>query len=253
MIVPVQRICQVFALSEDQVLTVTSLLQIYRAVFNWGWFEDLPETIKNDVMARCRPCVLDGGQRLYSRGDKPDGMFCIVEGCITVGGTSRDGFDTLLDFYGPGVWFGEVATLANTPRMLHDAQAYGPARLRHLSSLDLDKLLSTYPSLSRSLLQLEAQRLQILFAALQSYSSDTLEQRLATRLLMLASTHGVSTPYGYKIDLHLPQDTLARLIGSTRQRVNQIFKDWESKDIVKHDYGRIFLLDQARLENVSIT
>jgi DNA-binding XRE family transcriptional regulator len=54
-----------------------------------------------------------------------------------------------------------------------------------------------------------------------------------------------STPQGHKIDLHLPQETLARLIGSTRQRVNQILKDWEPRDIVKHEYGRIFLLDQA--------
>jgi CRP/FNR family transcriptional regulator, cyclic AMP receptor protein len=234
-------------------LTVTSLLQVYRAVFSSGWFEALSETVQNEVMARTQPRVLESGQRLYSRDDRPDGMFCIVEGCISVSGTSRGGIDTLLDFYGPGVWFGEVATLANTPRMLHDAEAYGPATLQHLSSLNLEELLSTHPSLSRSLLQLQARRMQILFAALQSYSSQTLEQRLATRLLMLASTHGVSTPQGHKIDLHLPQETLARLIGSTRQRVNQILKDWEPRDMVKHDYGRIFLLDQAKLEKLSIT
>jgi len=204
-------------------------------------------------MARTRPRVLESGQRLYSQDDSPDGMFCVVEGCINVSGASIGGISTILDFYGPGAWFGEVSTLANTPRMSYDAEAYGPATVRHLSSLDLEELLSTHPTLSRGLLRLEARRMQILLAALRSYSSQTLEQRLATRLLMLASTHGASTPQGHKIDLHLPQETLARLIGSTRQRVNQILGDWEPRNIVKHDYGRIFLLDQAKLEKLAVT
>jgi hypothetical protein len=88
----------------------------------------------------------------------------------------------------------------------------------HLKSSDLEELPSAHPSLSWSLHRLEAGRVQILLAALQQYSLKTMEQRLATSLLLLADKFGVATPGGLKIDLNLPQETLAKLIGS-RQRV----------------------------------
>ena len=68
---------------------------------------------------------------------------------------------------------------------------------------------------------------------------------------MLSMTYGVNTAKGLKIELHLPQEVLAQLIGSSRQRVNQILKDWEHERMVEHQYGRILLLDQARLEKLA--
>jgi CRP/FNR family transcriptional regulator, cyclic AMP receptor protein len=42
----------------------------------------------------------------------------------------------------------------------------------------------------------------------------------------------------------------AKLIGSTRQRVNQILKDYETNSLLKQQYGFILLLDQANLEKL---
>ncbi len=85
-------------------------------------------------------------------------------------------------------------------------------------------------------------------AAIESYSVQTLAQRLANRLLMLAADHSVPTAAGRRIELRLSQETLARLIGATRQCVAQILKAWEHDGIVKQQLGRIVLLKQARLE-----
>jgi plasmid maintenance system antidote protein VapI len=49
----------------------------------------------------------------------------------------------------------------------------------------------------------------------------------------------------------LSQETLARLIGATRQRVNQIMKDRESKGLVPQRCGRIVLRDSAALESTA--
>jgi CRP/FNR family cyclic AMP-dependent transcriptional regulator len=43
---------------------------------------------------------------------------------------------------------------------------------------------------------------------------------------------------------------LAQLIGATRQRVNQIFKEWEAEGVVQQ-YGEITLLDRDRLEKLA--
>ena len=69
-------------------------------------------------------------------------------------------------------------------------------------------------------------RLQIVLDAIETYSAQSMEQRLAMRLLTLADRYGVATTRGLKIRPELAHETLARLIGSSRQRVNRILNDW---------------------------
>jgi hypothetical protein len=45
---------------------------------------------------------------------------------------------------------------------------------------------------------------------------------------------------------------LAQLIGSTRQRVNQILQHWVSAGIVRHHYGHIVLLDLTKLQAIEV-
>lgn len=121
---------------------------------------------------------------------------------------SKDGAGLLQ----PGVWFGEVTALDGLPRT-HDAEAYGSTVLLQVTPADLEELLATDPALSRGLLRLEALRLRMLLTAIESYSIQSLEQRLADRLLMLTVSYGVTSSQGLKIEFHLPQEILAQLIG----------------------------------------
>lgn len=213
------------------------------------WFAGLPEALRGDFRARSRRCVLAPGQRLYARGDGSDGIYGVLEGSIRMGGVSGDGRETVLDFYGPGAWFGEVETLDGLPRV-YDAHACGSTALLQVAPADLDELLAAHPELGRALLRLEAHRVRILSTVLESYSTQTLEQRLASRLLRLAASH-VVTARGSRIELHLSQKSLAQLIGATRQRVNQILKDWKRDRVVEQQHGRILLLNRPRLEKLA--
>jgi CRP-like cAMP-binding protein len=227
-----------------------SLLEAYRVAFATPWHAEISDLARSELMARTRRRVLAAGDRLFSTEESPDGMYRVVEGSIWNSGLTADGRETLLDLYGPGDWFGETASLAGTTRMLHIAEAYGNAVVDHLNSIDLEHLIATHPSFSRGLLRLQARRLQILLAALQQYSLQPIEERLATRLLMLAGKFGVPTAQGLRLDLHLPQETLAKMVGSTRQRVNQILHDWELANLLMQQYGRIILLDPVKLEKI---
>ncbi|SFK37942.1 cAMP-binding domain of CRP or a regulatory subunit of cAMP-dependent protein kinases [Methylocapsa palsarum] len=177
-------------------------------------------------------------------------MFRVLECSARVSNVSRTGQETVLDYYGPGAWFGEVSAIDGLPRV-HDARAHESATVLHLTTSDLDDLMILHPVLSRALLRLQALRLRLLLVALETYSAQSMEQRLANRLLMLAISFGVATTKGLKIKLHLPQETLAQLIGATRQGVNQILKKWEAEGTIGQRYGRILLLDQARLEKLA--
>lgn len=227
---------------------MNSIPPLHRVVqASYGWFASLPESIRSEVLARTQRRSFASGERIYARGDDSDGMYGVVEGSVRVSGLSVEGRQTVLDFYGPGSWFGEVAMVDGLPRS-HDADAHGPTVLLQLRPADFEAVVDHHPIFGRAFSRLVALRLRILLMALEQYSAQSLEQRLASRLLMLTGPYGVAGPEGVRIELHLPQETLAQLIGSTRQRVNQILRSWEAKGILDQEYGRIVLLDQDRLE-----
>jgi CRP-like cAMP-binding protein len=243
---PRREICQKFAPWVEGDMA-TKLVPMYRiATIANDWFESLPERVKSNIFKKAQRREMPENQRLYSRGDTADGIYCVIKGCIRVSGVSGDGHESVLDFYGPRTWFGEVAMLDDSLRA-QDAVAATRSLLLQITPDVFEELLETHPPFARGLLRLEATRLRLLLAALEAYASQTLEQRLANRLLMLSLSFGVKAEAGIAIDLHLPQEVLAQLIGATRQRVNQILSKWTASKLISHQYGKVTLRNRDRL------
>lgn len=214
------------------------------------WFASLPEDTRAAFFDRARLRRASNGERIYSRGDRSDGFYVVFEGILRLSGVSKAGRETILDFYPPGSLVGEVSMLAGTTRT-HDAEAYGRTLLLRLRIDDADWLVDNHPAFGRALLRLEAQRLQLLLVSLEQYSVQTLEQRLASRFLLLKSSFGIAGSAGVRLDLKLSQETLARLTGATRQRINQILMEWEDQGLVHHKSSRITLQDISRLAELA--
>lgn len=214
-----------------------------------GWFSGLSPAIQGSLLSHARSQKLVAGEWLYEAGDSPDGVYCVVGGCIRAGLILHDAREVIFDFFGPGSWFGEVAAFGGTPRV-YNAIAYEQTSLLHVNQTCLEKLVSGCPEVSRAFLKLGSIRQSILLWALKQYSLNSIEQRLASRLLILARSFGTPNNPGVKLSLHLPQEVLAQLIGATRQRVNQILKDWEAGGLIRQQYGLIVLLNESLLEKL---
>ncbi|MDF3936606.1 Crp/Fnr family transcriptional regulator [Pseudomonas citronellolis] len=211
------------------------------------WFGGLPAPTRDDLLARASVRALATGKLLFRCGEPPDGLYIVLQGVIRLSNTTRDGQEAVLNFYEPGNWLGEVSQLDRSVR-LHDAYAQVPSQVLHISPLALGELCDRHPALVRMLLELEVSRLRAMLVAFSAFSTQSLEQRLAGRLLGLSESFGVTGEKGLSLDLRLSQEAMAQLIGATRQRVNQVLNRWEAEGLVEHAYGRISILDRARLE-----
>lgn len=227
---------------------VSLMPPLYQLVrMSYQWFQSLPPDVQSAIMAGTTRMNLAAGDRLYTKGEDNNGLFAVISGAVRVSGASPAGRATILDFFGPGCWFGDLSTFDNLPRA-HDAEAVTASSVLVLRPAQIDSLMSTNPAVGKAFLRLIALRLRILLVALEDYSIQSYEQRLAARLLMLASSFGTRSPDGIVIDLQLPQEVLAQLIGSTRQRVNQILSDWRASGVIRRNKRRILLLDYPRLK-----
>ncbi|WBG61695.1 Crp/Fnr family transcriptional regulator [Pseudomonas citronellolis] len=211
-------------------------------------FALLPAEVRDEVLAHGRQRRLAAGQRLFRRGDRADGLYIVLEGSLRLSGTSRDGLEAVLNFYEPSCWVGLVSLLDGQPR-IHDAQAAMPSLVLQLTPADVESLIGRHPAFARFLLHLQSSMLRALLVGFEAFSTQSLEQRLASRLLALAAAFGsANADGGLAIELRLSQETLALLLGSTRQRVSQLLKKWGQDGIIEQKYGCIVVLDRGRLE-----
>jgi len=213
-------------------------------------FAALDTVVRDDLISRAQLRKFGDGQCIFNRGDPCNGFYIVLEGSVRISGIARSGQQAILTFYEPGSWFGEISIFDGLPRT-HDAHAHKLTVLAHLHPADFETLLDRYPTLSRMFLRIECARLRLMAQVFEAYSTQGFEARLANRLLMLAATFGSPSSQGLRIELHLSQETLAQLVGATRQRINQVLQDWSHKGLVEQRRGFLALRDPAGLQRIA--
>lgn len=208
------------------------------------WFHQLPEALLDAAVLR----RLESGQRLFSRGDKPCGLYAVLEGAIRIGAVGSSGKEALLTLIEPPSWFGEIALFDGQPRT-HDAYAEGATLLLNVPQPALLALLEREPRYWRDLALLMSQKLRLAFVALEEMSLLPASLRLARRLVMIAEGYGWAS--GARRVIHLSQEQLALMLAISRQTTNQILKDLEAQGILRLTYGGIEILDPERLRHAA--
>jgi CRP/FNR family transcriptional regulator, cyclic AMP receptor protein len=204
------------------------------------WFGKLPPGPRDEALdlATLRPLV--EGEVVYAKDRPADAWYGILAGAIRLGASGPDGRQGLLTFLQPGAWFGDVSLFDRLPRA-HDAIAHCPSTLVAVPAAQFEGLLDRYPVLYRHFVELFCQRSRLMFMALESWTACSLDERLAMHLVHLANGHGLRDGADVAINLHLPQELLAQLLGVTRQRISQILHEWERRGRVHVRYGRVVL------------
>ena len=211
------------------------------------WFAALPQALRQSLLDMAQVQRLDAGQRLFRRGDKPCGLYAVVEGAVRVGAVSENGKEALLTLVEPPYWFGEISLFDGLPRT-HDAFADSASTLLLLPQHDLLALLEHEPQHWRDFALLMSHKLRLAFITLEDMSLLPAAPRLARRLLLIAENYGESEP---RRVLHLAQEQLALMLSLSRQTTNQILKELEAQGIVRLTYGEIEILDLQRLRQAA--
>jgi CRP-like cAMP-binding protein len=204
------------------------------------WFGTLPAAVRDEAIDVATLRHLDEGETVYAKDRVGDAWYGIVSGAVRLGASGPDGRQGLLAFLPPGDWFGDTSLFDRLPRP-HDAIAHGATTLLAVSAAQFEGLLERYPVLYRHFIDLFCQRSRLMFLTLEAWTAFSLDERLAMHLVHLANGHGLRDGADVAINLHLPQELLAQLLGVTRQRISQILHEWERLGRVHVRYGRVVL------------
>lgn len=224
------------------------MTDLHATLLQGQWFAALPPALQQALLAQGRLLHLEAGQRLFSRGDLPSGLYAVLSGAMRVGSVDAEGKEALLVLVEAPHWFGEIALFDGQPRT-HDALAEGASSLLHVPQAGLLNLLDAQPAYWRDLALLMAHKVRLAFIALEEISLLPAAQRLARRLLLIAEDYGETQ--GLRRIIHLSQEQLAAMLAISRQTANGVLKDLQARGIVRLTYGEIEILDLEALRTAA--
>ncbi len=213
-----------------------------------AWLSELPHALQARLFENAVSKTYAKGQVIHLTGDKPTGFYGIANGRVRVSQPDKDGNELLLALLHPGTWFGEISLFDGLPRT-HDAVAETHATLALIPTSAFHSMLAEHPDFYPHFAKLLCARVRSAFQFIDSSATLNLSQQLVRRLLMLTSGYGQQYPQAGAIEVRISQESLAQMINSSRQTVNQLLQALQARDLVEVRYGKIVIHDWQRLSH----
>ena len=207
-------------------------------------FGVLGEKALGEIAERTVPRRYRKGSVVFVQGEPGERCFVIVSGTIKISAYHPDGREAVLAVLGPGDVFGELALFGQAERSA-DATALEDAEVLSLDADGLDASIRTHPEIGLALLHVLGQRLRQSNEAFQDIAFFDVPGRVARRLADLADAHGVEAAEGTLIDISLSQESLAQMVGATRESVNKALALLKRRGLVART-GRRYIVSDVR-------
>jgi len=188
------------------------------------------------------------GSILFVQGEVGERCFAIVSGTVKLSAYHADGREAVLAVLGAGDVFGELALFDEAPRSA-DATALEDAELLSLDRAGLNDAIATHPEIATALLRVLGRRLRQSNEAFQDIAFFDVPGRVARRLADLADTYGVEVEEGVMIDIFLSQESLAQMVGATRESVNKALALLKRRGLVARAGKRYYVSDVSQLRS----
>lgn len=179
------------------------------------------------------------GKTLVIEGSPAEYGYFIISGQVRVLRMSEDGRLQILGRFGPGAPLNIISLQIDTPINRASIEALTRLKALVISAEDFDFLLKHFLDFSNMILQIFAQRMAGMTDLAASLSLYSVRARLAQFLMELAALP--NTAGGWT------QDEIAAQIGTVRDVVGRILRDFAAQGLIERNRQMITLLDRQGL------
>jgi CRP/FNR family transcriptional regulator, cyclic AMP receptor protein len=173
------------------------------------------------------------GQVVFLQGSSGNAMFCIHQGVVKLSVSSEEGREVIVDVRVAGDCFGEETLISHGVGRPYSAVCLAGTEAVKIESKQLMKILKTREDVSSAFLVYLLERNRDLQAHLANCLLYPGAKRLMHTLLTIMNEEGLG---------RLPkmsQQTLAEMIGMTRQYVNVLLKEFRRSNSCQSDMNSL--------------
>jgi CRP-like cAMP-binding protein len=192
--------------------------------------------------------TLERHEVLFEADDPAPALYLVVEGQIKVSLYGLHGDETILNLLGAGELLGELSIFGADARRSATATAIEPTTVLAVPRGVFLRFLRDNPEVTIRLLGGLAGQIRRLSQLVDDTYHLGLEQRLAKRLLDLASARARVRDTSLDLSVCLTQAELANMLGATRESVNKVLRSYCARGIVDagRSHIRVLRLDALR-------
>jgi CRP/FNR family cyclic AMP-dependent transcriptional regulator len=172
------------------------------------------------------------GETVFTQGDACEHVFYIQGGGIKLSVLSKNGREAVVAMLGPGDFFGE-GCLAGQPVRMGSATAITPSVIMLVAKQKMVRLLRKQHEMSDRFISHMLSRNIRIEEDLIDQLFNSSEKRLARTLLLLARYGKQDKPA--RAVPKVSQETLAKMIGTTRSRVNFFLNKFKRLGFIEYD------------------
>jgi len=184
------------------------------------------------------------GAVIFLEGDPCAGLHIIQEGRVKLYKVSPEGREQVVKLPGPGEVFNEVAVFDGGPNPV-SAMAALDATVWVIDCASMRDLVSRFPALAAAVIENLAARSRHLLSLVEDLSLRTVSARLAKLLLSQAQTGGEASRL-------TSQQEMAAQLGTVREMVGRVLRNFEEAGLIRMDRHRIVILDPEGLEKAAM-
>ena len=206
-------------------------------------FQDLhPNEIKR-LARKTTMFFVKRGRHFYCAGDKVEVLFILKEGMVHLYRLTPQGRQLIVATLTAGAVFGEMSLLSQTIVETF-AQAATLTCICVMNRVDVMDLMQHKPLFALRLMEVYGKRLRRAERLLEQIAFDSVPNRLARKLLDLSADSQTMSGYTHQ--------ELADMIGTYRETVTTLLKDFRTQGIVETSRKQVRILDRSRLEALGV-
>lgn len=208
----------------------------------------LPPKDKEYFLSFTQKLTFKKGKLIFYEQGIPTGIFLVKSGRAKIYKTGIYGKDQIFYIYKKGDLFGYHALLANE-KYEDSCEALEDCEVLFISRENIEHLLESIQKLKLLFLQNMSHEFGVLVNTITILAQKPLRERLALYLLILDERYSDEEDQNSKINL--PREDLANIIGTTRESLGRLLKDFKEEGLIVIDKRTIEITNFEKLKMLS--
>lgn len=187
--------------------------------------------------------IFKRGKLIFYENGIPTGVFLVQSGRAKIYKTGLDGKDQIFYVYKAGDLLGYHALLCDE-HYEDSCEALEDCNISFISKTSFHKLLKQIPKLNQLLIQNMSHEFGVLVNTITVLAQKPVRERLAICLLMLHEKYNHN-------QISLPREDLANLIGTARESLGRLLKDFKEENLIEINGRSITCLETSKLLSIA--
>jgi CRP-like cAMP-binding protein len=211
---------------------------------------ELPSSDAELIAAHMTDQPYRKGEVIFREGSFPSGIFFIRNGRVKKYKIDSQGSEQIIYVANTGELIGYHALLSEE-RYPDSASVLEDSIISFIPKEDFLEALDASKVLSQRLLKLLSHEYTVFANSVLLFAQRNVRERLATQLVVMREKYKENYQQGMDVEINLSRDDLASLVGTARENVVRVLKEFKEEGSIKTIGRKIIVTDVHKLLKIA--